>query len=189
MSSTVLGGIEVAAGSLILAGPVVGTGADNIVGAATLEFDAVVRAGQTVDFSGAGGTLDLANLRGFHAGIAGFDTVGSNDALLIGGGWAFDGATTYVDLRDAEFRQRRLGGKPYACGQLPGRKLPRGKYRRRGGESAVRVRVGLERRRSRRRRRFAVAKHGGLEAAAPNCQLSVQSLMALSIAWLNPLSE
>jgi hypothetical protein len=93
VSSTVFGGIEVAAGSLIMAGAVVGTGADNIVGAATLEFDAVVRGGQTVAFSGAGGALDLTDLRGFHASIAGFDTVGSNDALLIAGGWTFDGAS------------------------------------------------------------------------------------------------
>jgi hypothetical protein len=73
---------------------VVGTGADNIVGAATLEFDGVVRAGQTLDFSGAGGTLDLADLRGFHAHVDGFDTVGSNDAMLVSGAWAFDGGST-----------------------------------------------------------------------------------------------
>jgi len=93
VSTTALGGIEVAAGSLDLTGRVGGTGADNIVGAATLEFDAAVTVGQTLDFSGNGGTLDLTDLAGFHGGIAGFDTVGSGDALLIGGGWAFDGAS------------------------------------------------------------------------------------------------
>ena len=93
VSATALGGIEVAAGSLDLTGRVGGTGADNIVGAATLEFDAAVTAGQTIDFSGGGGTLDLTDLAGFHGGIAGFDTVGSGDSLLIGGGWAFDGGS------------------------------------------------------------------------------------------------
>ncbi len=92
-SPTALEGIEVSAGTLDLTGRVGGNGADNIVGAATLEFDGAVAAGQTVDFAGNGGTLELTNLAGFHGGIAGFDTAGSNDALLIGGGWAFDGAT------------------------------------------------------------------------------------------------
>ena len=88
-----LGGLEVSSGTLDLKGEVLGTGADNIVGAGTLEFDDYVQSGQTVLFSGAGGTLSLQDLGDFHGAISGFDTVGSNDALLIGDGWSYVNAT------------------------------------------------------------------------------------------------
>jgi len=80
-------GIEAAAGTLDLQNGVAGTGADNIVGAATLQFDNAVAAGQTVSFFGAGGALVINDIKDFKATIAGFDTVGSADALLIGGQW------------------------------------------------------------------------------------------------------
>ncbi len=92
-SATALGGIVVSSGALDLQGAVYTTGSANIVGAATLEFDSVVATGQTVYFSGASGVLSLADLSHFHGKISGFDTVGSDDALLIGGGWSFAGAS------------------------------------------------------------------------------------------------
>ncbi len=88
-----LGGIEAAAGTLDIKNSVWGTGSDNIVGASKLEFDGYVAKGQTVDFSGAGGTLDLTDLGAFYAPTNGFDTTGSNDVLLIGGGWTLQGAS------------------------------------------------------------------------------------------------
>ncbi|MDE3177722.1 MAG: hypothetical protein KGM15_16595 [Pseudomonadota bacterium] len=92
-SSGAFAGIEVTAGTLDLQGAVNSTGSANIVGAATLEFDGAVAAGQTIDFSGAGGVLSLTDLADFHGQISGFDTIGSDDALLIGGGWSFAGAS------------------------------------------------------------------------------------------------
>ena len=86
-------GLEAAAGTLDVHSAVSGTGTDNIVGAATLEFDGAVQAGQTVSFFGAGGTLQINDITHFSAAIAGFDTVGSNDALLVGLNMQFTGAS------------------------------------------------------------------------------------------------
>jgi hypothetical protein len=53
------GTIEVTAATLDLQGAVAGKGTDEISGASTLEFDSTVAAGQTLSFTGSGGTLDL----------------------------------------------------------------------------------------------------------------------------------
>ena len=79
-------GLEAAAGTLDLHNVVGGTGSDNIVGAATLEFDNSVLAGQTVSFFGASSTLDLNDAPAFAGTITGFDTTGSADTLLINAG-------------------------------------------------------------------------------------------------------
>ncbi len=87
------GTIEVTAATLDVQGAVTGTGADKISGASTLEFDSTVAAGQSVSFSGKGGALDLATPQGFAGMISGFDTVGSNDTIEVGGPWVFTGFT------------------------------------------------------------------------------------------------
>jgi hypothetical protein len=52
-------------GTLDLHGPVIRKGSDQISGASTLEFDSTLAATQTIDFSGSGGTLDLADPLGY----------------------------------------------------------------------------------------------------------------------------
>jgi hypothetical protein len=81
-------------GTLELKGAITGTGSDTISGAATLQFDSTVAAGQTVTFSGSGGTLDLTSPQGFSGAIKDFDLGGAtNDAIDIGSGWSFTGAS------------------------------------------------------------------------------------------------
>ena len=53
------GTIDVSSGTLDFEGGISGTGSDAISGAATLEFDATVSAGQTVSFTGSGGEVAL----------------------------------------------------------------------------------------------------------------------------------
>ena len=77
----------VSSGTLDVQGAVTGTGTDTISVAATLEFGSTVASGQTVGFTGAGGTLDLGDPQGFSGKIGGFDTVGSDDTLEIAGLW------------------------------------------------------------------------------------------------------
>jgi autotransporter-associated beta strand protein len=101
--------LAVSSGALDIAGAVTGTGAGTITGAATLEFDASVAAGQTINFSGAGGTLDLTDFGAFSGRIHGFDTagLGSSDTIEVAGPWTFvnfvenaahtSGALTFAD--------------------------------------------------------------------------------------------
>ncbi len=88
------GTLKAKTGTLELKGAITGTGLDSIAGVATMQFDSTVAAGQTVSFSGSGGTLDLAAPQGFSGAITGFDLGGNtNDALDIGASWTFTGAT------------------------------------------------------------------------------------------------
>jgi hypothetical protein len=95
------GTIEVAAATLDLQGAVAGTGSDEISGASTLEFDSTVAAGQTLSFTGSGGTLDLTAPQGFAGEISGFDTAGagSNDAIEVAAPWVFSGFTENAGAR------------------------------------------------------------------------------------------
>ena len=76
--------ILVSSGALDFKGAVTSTGTDTISGASTLEFNSTLAAGQTVNFSGTGGTLDLADPLGYGGShIGGFafgDTVDLNGA-------------------------------------------------------------------------------------------------------------
>jgi hypothetical protein len=83
------GTVLVSSGVLDLQRAVTGTGAETISGASTLEFDSTVAGGQTIGFTGAGGTLDLGDPQGFSGKISGFDTVGSNDRLEIAAPWTY----------------------------------------------------------------------------------------------------
>ncbi len=88
------GTIKVKTGTLDLKGAITGVGSDIISDASTLQFNSTVAAGQTISFTGSGGTLDLGSPQGFSGAIAGFDLGGaSNDALVIASGWTFTGAT------------------------------------------------------------------------------------------------
>jgi hypothetical protein len=87
------GTIEVASGTLDLESTVSGTGADTISGASTLEFDSTAALTQTVDFTGAGGTLFIGSPGLFSAAISGFDTVGANDTIEVAGPWTYLGFT------------------------------------------------------------------------------------------------
>ncbi len=87
------GTIEVTAATLDLQGAVTGKGSDNVSGTSTLEFNSTVAAGQTASFTGGGGTLDLGAPQGFAGLISGFDTVGSNDTIVVAGPWVFTGFT------------------------------------------------------------------------------------------------
>ena len=57
--------------------------------------NSTVAAGQTVSFTGSGGTLDLGAPQGFAGKISGFDTVGagSNDTIEVAAPWVFSGFT------------------------------------------------------------------------------------------------
>jgi hypothetical protein len=90
---TNMGTIDVSSGTLDFEGGISGAGSDEISGASTLEFDSTVAAGQTVSFTGAGGTLDLTALQGFAGEISGFDTVGTNDTIEVASPWVFSGFT------------------------------------------------------------------------------------------------
>ncbi len=84
------GTIKTTAGTLELSGAVTGTGADKVVGAATLEFAGSVAAGQTLWFSGAGGTLELLSPNTFSATISDFDLGGATgDSLLLASPWTY----------------------------------------------------------------------------------------------------
>ena len=89
------GTLEVTDGTLDLKAGVYGTGKDQISGAATLEFDSIVKAGQTASFTGSGGELALHDPAGFAGSISGFDTAGagSNDTIEVAGPWVFTGFT------------------------------------------------------------------------------------------------
>ena len=88
------GTIKATTGTLDLKQAVTGTGSDTIAGAATLEFDSSVAAGQTLTFTGSGGTLDLGSPQNFSGTIKGFDLSGAtNDALDVASAWTFTGAT------------------------------------------------------------------------------------------------
>ncbi len=109
-SGGALGGLEATGGVLDIEGGVTGTGSDNIVGAATLEFDSSVAFGQIVNFAGASGVLELKDFKDFSGGwISGFDTTGSNDALLIGGGWSFVHASETATAATLGFHNASTG--------------------------------------------------------------------------------
>jgi hypothetical protein len=85
------GTLKVTAATLDLKAGVYGTGKDIISGASTLEFDSIVKAGQTASFTGSGGELALHDSSGFAGLISGFDTAGagSNDTIEVAGPWVF----------------------------------------------------------------------------------------------------
>jgi hypothetical protein len=85
--------VLVSSGTLDFRGDVSGTGAAEIIGAATLEFDSGVTNGQTIDFAGAGGVLDLGSPTSFSGALKGFDTTGSNDAVELLGSWSIGSYT------------------------------------------------------------------------------------------------
>jgi len=93
------GTIDVSSGTLDFGGGISGTGSDIISGAATLEFDATVAAGQTVSFTsvvtGVGGEFILDDQAAFAGQISGFDTAGagSNDTIEVAKPWVFTGFT------------------------------------------------------------------------------------------------
>ena len=87
------GTIDVSSGTLDFQGGISGTGSDAISGAATLEFDATVSAGQTVSFTGSGGEVALHKPGDFAGDISGFDTVGANDTIEVAKNWNFTGFT------------------------------------------------------------------------------------------------
>ncbi|RBP18412.1 hypothetical protein DFR50_101360, partial [Roseiarcus fermentans] len=75
----------VSSGTLDFQGAVTGTGAATIQGAATLEFDSTLAAGQSIAFSGVGGTLDLADPAGYAgSSIGGFL---KGDTVDLAGAW------------------------------------------------------------------------------------------------------
>ena len=75
------GKIEVSAGTLDFKEGISGTGSDTISGAATLEFDANVSAGQTVFFTRSGCELALKEAEDFHALIRSFGAGGAHDTI------------------------------------------------------------------------------------------------------------
>ena len=80
------GTIETSSGALDLEGAVTGVGADTISGASTLEFESTLAAGQSVNFLGGGGTLDLTDPLGYQGShIADFVAGDSVDLL---GSWS-----------------------------------------------------------------------------------------------------
>jgi Protein of unknown function (DUF3383) len=87
------GTIEVTSGTLDFKGAISGTGTDTILGASTLEFDAKVAVGQTVQFTGVRGELALHAPAAFAGQISGFDTVGANDTIEVARPWVFSGFT------------------------------------------------------------------------------------------------
>jgi large repetitive protein len=87
------GAIEVTAATLDVQGAVSETGKDKISGSSRLEFDSTVAAGQTVSFTGSGGTLDLGAPQGFAGTISGFDTVGANHTIEVAAPWSYTGFT------------------------------------------------------------------------------------------------
>ena len=95
-SVTNTGTIDVSSGRLDFGGEISGTGSDVISGAATLEFDAKVASGQTVNFTGSGGELALHAPAAFAGQIGGFDTVGANDTIEVARPWVYSHFTENV---------------------------------------------------------------------------------------------
>ncbi len=89
--NTATTGIEVTAATLDFKEGIYGTGSDTVSGAATLEFDSKVAAGQTVYFTGSSGELALFAPAGLAGSISGFDTTGagSNDTIQVAAPWVF----------------------------------------------------------------------------------------------------
>ncbi len=85
------GSMVVTSGTLDLQGAVSGVGTAQIVGGSALEFDASVSAGQTIGFTGSGGKLILGSAQNFAGTIAGFDTTGSRDQIVVGSGLLYEG--------------------------------------------------------------------------------------------------
>jgi Protein of unknown function (DUF3383) len=83
------------AGNLNSAGSSSESAGDTFVlsGGHLLLLDSTVAAGQTVSFTGSGGTLDLSAPQGFAGKISGFDTVGANDTIEVAAPWVFSGFT------------------------------------------------------------------------------------------------
>jgi hypothetical protein len=94
------GTVSVSSGLLDFAGAVSGTGADTISGAATLEFDSTLGSGQTINFTGSGGQLDILNPQGFLGKIANF---GATDTLEVAGPWVFEGFTQQTGMGTLNF--------------------------------------------------------------------------------------
>jgi hypothetical protein len=122
-----------------------GHGADTISGAWTLEFDSSAALGQTIGFTGIGGTLFLAAPGSFSsstsnsATISGFDTRGSADTIKVAGPWTFSGVTEN-GAGTSGSRASPTAETIYidARGQLHAGELPRCRYR---GEDAHHLRL------------------------------------------------
>ncbi len=78
--------VLVSSGTLDFEGAVTGSGTDTIGAGSTLEFDSTMSSGQTIAFSGTGGTLDLGNPLGYQgAYIADF---AATDNVDLAGAWS-----------------------------------------------------------------------------------------------------
>ena len=76
----------VSSGTLDFQSAVTGTGTDTISGPSTLEFDSTISSGQSIAFSGAGGTLSLGNPLGYAgSSISGF---AAGDFVDLAGSWS-----------------------------------------------------------------------------------------------------
>ena len=67
---------------------------DTVSGPSMLEFDSNVAAGQSIAFTGSGGTLFVGALQSFSAAISGFDiggAGGTSDAIQLLGAWTETG--------------------------------------------------------------------------------------------------
>ena len=64
--------------------------------------------GRRLGYSGLddGAGEEGANLADYHVKISGFDMAGSDDALLIGGGWSFSGASETSSAATLSFANR-----------------------------------------------------------------------------------
>ena len=121
------GTIEVTSGTLDFTGKILGTGSDTISGVSTLQLDAEVSAGQTVDFTGSGGELALHAPAAFAGSISGFDTAGagSNDTIEVAAPWVFTGFTENAGRhgRNPGVHERRKHHQPHAHRRLQPRRL------------------------------------------------------------------
>ncbi len=77
--------VLVSSGTLDFKNAVTGTGTDMISGASTLEFDSTLAAGQTINYSGSGGTLGLTDPLGCAGSHIG--NFAANDTLDLAGAW------------------------------------------------------------------------------------------------------
>ena len=81
-----MGTIETSSGALDIEGAVTGVGADTISGASTLKFELTLAAGQSINFLGGGGTLDLIDPLGYQGShIADFV---AGDTVDLLGSWS-----------------------------------------------------------------------------------------------------
>ncbi len=98
------GKVEALSGTLELQRAVSGTGADIVGGASTLAFDAAVTGGQTIQFQGADGTLELKDLATFSGVLSNFDSNGATGATIdVSGPWSwlgFDQSTSMINFAD-----------------------------------------------------------------------------------------